>query len=122
MRIDPAVIATVDAAAIVVDRENADDVIPHLVTMGGGWKNGAEMWTGSRAQYLILVAANKRRILTAAPIAIMVMDTESLKQGVEYACQLLSDVKCLWVRICSDEAHRIVGQTVLSDCIPGGNA
>lgn len=111
-----------EAAAIVVDRENADDVVPHLVTMGGGWKNGAEMWIGSKAEYLILVATNRQRIKSSAPIAIMVIDTESLQEGVEYACQLLSDVKCLWVRVCSDEAHRIVGQTVLGDSIPGGTA
>lgn len=122
MKIDPAVIAVMEATAIVVDRENEVDVMPHLIAMGGGWRNGAEMWAGSKAQYLILVAANRQRIKSAAPIAIMVMDTQSLQQGVEYACQMLSDVKCMWVRVCSDEAHRIVGQTVLADCIPGGSA
>lgn len=122
MRLDETELAQANAIAVVLGREQETDWVPHLAKMGGGWRGGVELWAGSRAQFLVLVAFNRERIQKASPVAILVIDTDGLPQAIECACELLSDVKCLWIQAIEGEALRIVREGVLRDAVPRGRA
>lgn len=117
-------LAKAKAACVIGDRAHLNELRNACELLGGGsWVSGLGLWEARRDwQYVVLLADKPVRIARRAPLLMLARDEAALQMVVEHACQQLSDVVCLWVKMLEPSADALVSEIVLADSTVMGHA
>jgi hypothetical protein len=111
--------------AMVIDRPMAARIAKDVHEFGGAWEEMFETWRRlSPMQYLVMLAHTKERIRKRAPLTMMAVDDDALRQVLRHCCDQLSGKQCRWALFVEhgSTAEQITRQEILTDSIAQGNA
>jgi hypothetical protein len=109
---------------IIVDRANAEKVDSAMREMGGAWASTFGIWRRLDAQFLIMLAQSRERLIQRAPLIFIVQSPEQLADAMQAACLQLDDVPCRWVLFMEENTPGIqtVRELLLKDAAVGGTS
>lgn len=110
--------------AIVIDRPSAERVAANIRGLGGAWTQIFDQWAATSSPYLVMMAHTHRRMRERAPLSVMVLEGNALREALRMMCRHLFQQKMEWL-LCVEkgsEAERVARDELLADSIVEGHA
>jgi hypothetical protein len=111
--------------AMVIDRQMAARIAKDVHEFGGAWETVFNAWQRLPSmQYLVMMAHTDERIRKRAPLTVMAVDDDALREALQVFCQQLDNTKCRWALFveAGSMAEQITRQEILADSITQGSA
>jgi hypothetical protein len=117
--------AAMTPIAMVIDRPMGARIAKDVHEFGGAWEEMFHTWQAlSPMQYVVMLADTKERIRLRAPLTMMAVDDDALRQVLRHCCDQLAGKKCRWALFveAGSTAEQITRAEILRDATTEGAA